>query len=208
MTTINNFDRTCSVCGKTTSQPVLGSTCSLDYSDLDTRPAPLQRETMNLWVFECPHCGYVSHNIEKELELSPDFLKTDEYLICDNMEFKSELSKKFYRQYLIGNEKKDYETAFFALLHCTWACDDAEDELAVKIRKMALEILPKIDMNKDLMLIKADLLRRACQFDEFIRQFSDVSLSDELYDKIIKFQLELARKKDVTCYTVGDVLNE
>ncbi len=104
-------------------------------------------------------------------------------------------------------KKKDYETSFFALLHCAWACDDAEDELAVKIRKMALKTLPKIDMNKDLMMIKADLLRRTCQFDELIRQFSDISLNDELYDKIINFQLELARKKDVDCYTAGDVLN-
>ena len=55
---------------------------------------------------ESTESGYVSHNIEKELGLSPDFLKTDEYLTCDNIEFKSDLSKKFYREYLIGNEKK------------------------------------------------------------------------------------------------------
>ena len=111
---------------------------------------------------------------------------------------------------MISNAAKDYRSQFFSLLHCAWKCDDAEDSLAVEMRKMALKTIDKFDIKSDgernnLKLIKADLLRKSLQFDEIIRQFKYVIFEDELKNDIISFQLELAMKKDSACYTVEDI---
>ena len=210
MTTVRDIDKKCAVCTKTSPQPVLMSTNTWGYPDLDLRPSEMQRSTMFTWLQECPHCGYVASDIENELEVSPDILKSDEYLTCEGNEFKSELSKRFYRHYLISKAEEDYGSEFLSLLHCAWTCDDADDDLAVQIRKLALKSIDKIDAESDeeksnLKLIKADLLRRSLQFDEVIREFKDIAFEDELKNGTIAFQLELAAKKDSACYTIEDI---
>ena len=138
MTLIRKFEKMCAVCGKTSLQPILLSTNSWGYPDLDLRPPEMQRSTMCTWLQECPHCGYIKSNLEDNLEASPDLLKSDEYLTCEGNKFKSDLSKRFYRHYLISKVKKNHVSEFYSLLHCAWTCDDAEDELAVEMRKLAL----------------------------------------------------------------------
>ena len=213
MTTVRNFDIKCAVCTKTSPQPVLTSTSTWGYPDLDLRPSEMKRSSMFAWLQECPHCGYVAGNLENELEVSSDLLKSDEYLTCEGYEFKSDLAKRFYRCHLISKAEKDYESEFLSLLHCAWKCDDAEDDLAVEMRKSALKSIDKIDTKTDgekdnLKLIKADLLRRSLQFDELIQEFKDTTFEDELKDKVIAFQLELALKRDNACYTMEDIPKE
>jgi len=206
MTTIRDIDKKCAVCTKTSPQSVITSTNTWGYPDLDLRPSEMQRSTMFAWLDECPHCGYVSVDIENELEASSDLLKSDEYLTCGRNEFKSELSKRFYRHYLISKAENDYDSEFSSILHCAWACDDKYDDLAVEMRKLALKSMEKIDYeNDDLKLIRADLLRRSFQFDELIREFNDVTFEDNLKNEIIDFQLELAEKKDTACYAIDDI---
>ncbi len=67
MTIIDQFEKKCQVCGKTSMHPVLMSTNSFGYPDLDLRPAPMQRDTMDTWLDECPHCGYVASSLEIKL---------------------------------------------------------------------------------------------------------------------------------------------
>lgn len=207
MTTSRNFDKKCAVCTETSPQTVLMSTSTLGHPDLDLRPSEMKRSTMFAWLQECPHCGYVAYNIEGELKVPSDLLKSDEYLTCRGYDFKSDLAKRFFRHSLISDAEKDYRSQFFSLLHCAWKCDDAEDELAVEMRKLALKSIDKFDaMNDDeadnLKLIKADLLRRSLQFDELIREFMEVSFDEELKNEVVAFQLELAAKKDSACYTM------
>ena len=210
MTTVRDFDMKCAVCTKTSPQRVLTSTSAWGYPDLDLRPSQMQRSSMFAWLQECPHCGYVASSIENELEASPDILKSEEYLTCAGYEFKSNLSKRFYRHYLISKAEKNHDSEFSSLLHCAWTCDDADDGLAVEMRKLAIESIGKIDAESDnkrsnLKLIKADLLRRSLQFDDLINEFRDVSFGDEIKDKVIAFQLELAAKGDSACYTIDDI---
>lgn len=210
MTTTRNFDRKCAVCAETSSQTVLMSTNTSGYPDLDLRPSEMQRSTMFAWIQECPHCGYVAVDIENELDASPELLKREEYLACGGYEFKSNLAKRFFKHSLISEAKGDYRSQFFSLLHCAWVCDDAEDELAVEMRKLALKSIDKFNAGSDdeesnLKLIKADLFRRSLQFDKLISEFKDVTFDDELKNEVIAFQLELAEKKDSSCYTVEDI---
>lgn len=95
MTQIRSIEKKCSVCGKTAMYPVLLSTNCWGYPDLDFRPAEMQRSTMNTWLDECPHCGYVAVNIENELDISPEILKSDEYLTCEGSDFKTDFPKGF-----------------------------------------------------------------------------------------------------------------
>lgn len=209
MTTARDFDTKCAVCRETSPQTVLTSTSTWGYPDLDLRPSEMRRSSMFAWLQECPHCGYVAVDIENELEVSSDFLKSDEYLTCGGYEFKSDLARRFFKHFLVSKARGDCRSQFFSLLHCAWICDDAGDGLAVEMRKMALKSIDKIDAKNDekdnLKLIKADLLRRSLQFDELICEFEDVTFEDELKNGAIAFQLELAAKKDSACYTIEDI---
>lgn len=210
MTTVRDFDIKCAVCTKTSPQKILTSTSTWGYPDLDLRPSEMQRSSMFAWLQECPHCGYVASNLENELKVSSDLLKSDEYLTCDGYGFKSDLAKRFYKHYLISKAEKDYGSEFLSLLHCAWTCDDADDDLAVEIRKLALKSIDKINPKSDdernhLKFIKADLLRRSLQFDKLISEFKDVTFDDELKNEAIDFHLELAAKKDSSCYTIEDI---
>ena len=213
MTVIRNFNQTCAVCGQTSPQPVITSTSTWGYPDLDLRPAEMERSSMFAWLAECPHCGYVASNLENKLEAHPDILKTDAYLTCEGNDFKSDLSKRFYKHYLISKAEKDYGSEFFSLLHCAWTCDDNDDELAVKVRKLALQSIDKIEAESDaekcnLEIIKLDLLRRTLQFDKVISEFKDVNMQEKIQNDIITFQIELALKKDSECHTVKEVVKK
>ncbi len=213
MTIIEKIEKKCAVCGQTSLQPIMMSTSTWGYPDLDLRPAPMQRSTMFAWLQECPHCGYVASKLENELEVPANLLKTDAYLTCEGHDFKSDLSRRFYRHYLISKAENDYGSEFLSLLHCAWTCDDNDDELAVEMRKMALESLDKIVPESDgernnLLIIKADLLRRTQQFDRVIKEFKDFILENKLQNDVITFQIELAMEKDSECHTVDEVVNK
>lgn len=212
MTLMNEIKTECSVCKNTSSHPVLLSTNQMGYQDMDTRPSEMYRSTMNTWIMECPHCGYVAGSLKKDLIINADYLKSEEYETCSGIEFKSKLAARFYRQYLIENEKFEEIAAFFALLHCAWACDDAKDlQNSEYARRTAIKTANKIIKNnrkdnEDLIVIKADLLRRIGEYDQLIREYENFSLHDELLDKIIRFQVEKAQQKDNDRYTLKEVL--
>ena len=213
MTTIIPVDQKCSVCGYTSEQRVLGSTNSWGYPDLDLRLAPMQRDTMRLWIVECPHCGYVAHQLDDELKIPEDFLKSEGYLTCDGNEFKSSVARRFYRRFMIEREIGNDYQCFLNLHRCAWSCDDNEDPLARDIRMLAMEYLDRIidlDTNERdaLILIKADFLRRTLQFDKVIEEFKDTTLDDERYTQIIRFQILKAGESDSNCYTGKDVFEE
>ena len=168
---------------------------------------------MFAWLVECPHCGYVAAKLENKSEMPEDFLKTEAYRTCGGNDFRSDLSKRFYKRYLISKAGKDYRSEFFSLLHCAWTCDDNDDELAVEIRKLALQSIDKIEAESDgekntLTLIKADLLRRTLQFDRVISEFKNIILEDKLENDVITFQIELALKKDSECHTVEEAVEK
>ena len=211
MTTIRKIEQKCPVCKKPSLVSVLTSTSTWGYPDLDLRPAEMQRSSMFAWLAQCPHCGYVSGNFNNGTDLTEEFLQGEEYQNLEGYEFKSDLSKRFYRAYLIAKELNNKRKCFFNLLHCAWKCDDAEDANAREIRKKALSYIDEFEAGEDekrnLLCMKADLLRRSGQFDSLIEEFTGVTIGDELYDKIIAFQIEKACEKDTSCYTVEDVIN-
>lgn len=194
----------CPICKNDFEINILASTNMMCSPDLDLRPGEMQRSTMNTWIHECPNCGYVASDFNETPEVTKDFIQSDSYKNCDNHEFKHHLAKRFYRQYLISNDNKE---KYYSLLHCAWACDDRDDlENSILIRRKCLEYLDSLDLNDDILLQRADILRRSNQFDTLIEEYSTRSFPEDIYNKICTFQVEKAIQKDNGCYTVEDVI--
>jgi len=166
---------------------------------------------MYTWIQECPDCGYISGVVSNPTSVTKEWLQSESYLTCDGISFTSELAKSFYRYYMISKEDQNTEDAFFAVLHAAWACDDAYDhENAKRCRKLAVPLAAQMiaddhENKQTLMLIKADVMRRAEAFDEVIEEFSQVHFGEELLDRIMEFQINKAKEKDEDCYRIEDV---
>ena len=230
----------CSVCGAVSEFKVLASTNSFGSPDLDLRPAPMQRWTMDTWIQECPECGYVSGKISDHTDISPEFLKSEAYRSCDGLDFKSELAVLFYRKYMICMKEGAGDSAFEPVLHAAWCCDDKNDtENALHCRKLSIPLLAeRIKWKKEyfdvriryetsdpcpdpriidkltqagreeidpLLLMKADLLRRAGCFEQLLTEYQNVRFSEPLLNRILAFEIEKANQKDTNRYTVRDV---
>ena len=213
MSRIVNVMRKCSVCGTVSEYMALASTNNFGGGpDLDLRPAEMMRSTMNVWLQRCPGCGYVSEDVSDLSRVDREWLNSDKYRNCDGIPFVSELSKEFYKYYLINMFDKNIEDAFFAVLHAAWSCDDDADIVNAKhCRELAIELatrlLDKGYENEDsLKLTRADLMRRAGQFEKMISMYETVEFDEELLNQILKFEIEKAHKKDSSCYRVEDVV--
>ncbi len=212
MTTVFPETVKCSVCGAENEMMVVASTNTFGGTmDLDTRPPEMKRSTMGYWVQECSACGYAATDLTDETTLDRSFFETAAYKTCKGIPFVSDLAKAFYRHYLIMTAEEKLEDAFFAALHAAWACDDKKDEAnAVLMRGKAVGLADKLlqseecDWKDTVRLIRADLLRRAGRYDELLEQYESAAFDEELLNKIIVFEKELARRKNPDCFTVGD----
>ena len=100
---------------------------------------------------------------------------------------------------------------FDSIMRCAWACDDSLDlDNAIYCRKLALEVIEKLqgENKEDLLVIKADILRRSGQFDIVINKYKNKKFKNDILNKIIKFQILKCNEHDVKCYTVSDALGE
>ena len=202
----------CAVCGATNEYRVLASTNTFGGGpDLDTRPAEMHRSTMPVWIQECPECGYISGEVSDKTSVTKEWLQSEKYLTCDGISFVSDLAKQFYKYYLINLEDQNTEDAFFAALHAAWACDDKKDRQNAKLCRelaipLAAALIEEEDNNKDsIQLMRADLMRRAGQFEEMISIYASVHFTNDLFNQILDFEVEKAREKDTACYRIEDV---
>ena len=210
MSTFFDAKETCFVCRRAGTYREIGSTNAFGPSDLDLRPPEMKRSTMFAWVHECPGCGYAASDVSDQTGVTEDFLASEEYRTCAGLDFLSALAARFYKQHMILLHDGDADGAFWAALHAAWASDDARDQKnAAACRLEALRILQGLldvsfPRNETMLLMKADLLRRSGQFSAVIREFGELSFSDELLEKIRAFQVKKAREEDDGCYTVRD----
>ncbi len=215
MSMITRESKTCVICGKEGKYPVIVSTNEFGARDLDLRPAEMRRSTMPAWVEECDSCGYVSHDVSKlPKDVDDDTVKmillSHQYAFTEDRYFTSDLAVKFYKHYILNRELKNHRGAFNSLVCAAWACDDADDkDNAAYCRKLAAEYVDTIfeqeGRDDNLLLQKADMLRRSGCFDEVINQYSQASFENELFNKIARFQIEKAKLGDDSRYTVADV---
>lgn len=202
----------CSVCGKKSEHYTLVSTSTFGEPDLDLRPPEMERSTMDTWIQKCPYCGYVSGRLDNISKVNAPFLKTDEYKNCLGLVFRSKLAEMFYQQYLIQVVEKNVNEAFYAALHCAWVCDDVGDEKnSILCRKYALTELNKLikkSKDENLLILRADILRRAGLFQRVIDEYEKSVFADDLLNQIARFQVAKAYEEDASCYTLSYVEND
>ena len=208
MTTVFSETVECSVCGHETEQWIMGSTNAFGTPDLDLRPPEMQRSTMDYWVQECENCHYVSDSISDPCPVPMAYIRSEGYLNCDGHAFKSELARSFYRHHKIQMLAGNTEGAFDALLYAAWVCDDLMDKAQAKAMRelcipLATFLISKKKKKRDnLLLIRADLLRRAGRFDELLAAYENVRFNDDVMNQVLAFQFLKAKERDDACYTV------
>ena len=207
MTMIEKNKITCAVCGNESEHYVLLSTNTFGYCDLDLRPPQMKRDTMDMWVQECPVCRYVAGSLDQPIAINEEWLKSEEYVSCRM--FASRLAKRFFRRYLLNLKENKGENAFYSVLHSAWVCDDVKDyKNAIYCRKLAIAELEKLiekePGNENYLVLKADLMRRSELFEEVISEYGNKKMNDNLLEKIRSFEVEKAKSKDNRRYTVED----
>jgi hypothetical protein len=218
VTTIFEEEVTCAVCGSKQTVHEMGSTSSFGPMDLDTRPPPLQRGTMEMWVHECTDCGFVA----PELGIASDGAGR----IVASADYRAELAKpgrvrqasRFVCRSLLDEAAGDLPTAGWRRLHAAWVCDDvANVEEAREQRRAALELFERARAQGKLamksvaggdQLLLADLARRSGEFEqalEFCEAGLKIAALPAFVAKLLAFQRELVLARDVGAHTVAEV---
>jgi pentatricopeptide repeat protein len=218
-TTSVDQDMTCAICGETNEFPVMASTSSSGYSDLDTRPAPVQRYSMWLWIRRCPNCGYCSSDIESapDVDAVKEIIESDDYVAQLNNENYPELANTFLCSSFINEELADYQGAAGSALYAAWVCDDEEGfgNQAVECRLKAIGLFEQTIENdsenivpETVNCILIDLLRRVGEFDrarELCNQMLEDGVSEKIIEGILKYQLGLIDAEDTGAHSMGEI---
>lgn len=218
---MTNFGRKkskCSKCKKTTEVTVLVSTNSFGSSDLDTRPAEMERSTMIAWIEKCEHCGYCASDIETENEVDPNFMKSAQYVEAQSKAEIPELARDFICAGLCNESIGIYSNATMDYLNASWVCDDRcgihspqSKQCREKVIQFIDEAIEKkqsvIQPQNAELLLKIDALRRIEKFDEAIAVANHALTLDfeEFLKQVCKYQIQLSNSRDSDVHTMSEV---
>ncbi len=196
----------CANCGEKIETEVLACALSCGPSDLDGRPDfPARYDLIEKCVTCCPVCGYCGTDIERPVGNLSGYLKSEEYLTCEDHKFSSSDTVKYYRSALLCLKREEYSKAFYAFLDAAWTCDDENDtENAAMCRRKALAVYDSYreedEWKPDTELIVIDLLRRTEQFLPAIRKAREYKTMDSFKQRILDYQITLSQNKDSGCH--------
>lgn len=210
MTTIDFVSRACPACDTSSAQPVVLSTSTFGASDLDTRPAPLARSTLEYELQVCPSCGYAWYD---EPEGTPPadaptraFVSGEEYRSVVNASALPELARAYRCRALLDEREGDLAAAGWSMLRAAWACDDDGAEPAASDCRLSAVELWRLararrqrfagDSGED-EAIMCDALRRAGDFDAALSECDrGASVAD---DDVVRAVLGLQRDLIAAC---------
>lgn len=217
MTNYGRAKRKCHKCKKTCTVICLVSTNAFGASDLDCRPPPMKRNTMRAWIERCEHCGYCAPNIEKENEITLEFIQSEEYQTLLHNTDLPELCISFLCWAKCAEELQDFGDAAMAYLHASWVCDDhfsPDSPQSIEQRKKAIKAIIEAHKNeqkaisepKNDELLLMDLFRRTGQFNMCLsiakKKFN--LESEEFIDKIAAYQVKLCENQDTNVHSVDE----
>ena len=70
MPNIASYTVQCAICDRKSKQQYFMSYSIFGNPDLDFRPPPMFRNTMESWIHECPYCGYINTKLNEPCDLS------------------------------------------------------------------------------------------------------------------------------------------
>jgi len=219
MTSYRFVEKLCASCSHKNTVKFLSSTNALGSYDLDLRPPPMERFTMECWIENCIHCGFVWHDLEA--------LDLDFPALADVMS-----SPKWSELYPNRSGKLSIDMERFALLrsalstplnealayqYAAWAADDEFDDVASRAYRLkAVAAFQKTlalngtdhPQSPKISAITSDLLRvsgnfiQCLEFAEYWIKFSN----DQKISKILSYQIRKAENSDSKIYKVADAL--
>ena len=155
MTTLFKEIKKCMHCGCEKEYNVMGSTSSFGAPDLDTRPAPLARNTLEYGIQRCPKCNYSNNDIEKKIDFDDSILKGDKYIEILNSKI-PEVAKSYLLAALLKESINDYNLASRFMLNACWVFDDHNIDCK-KYRIQCAKLFEKLKLNDTYRLIIIDL---------------------------------------------------
>lgn len=217
MTNYGRVKRKCHKCKKSCSVVCLVSTNAFGSSDLDCRPPPMRRNTMDAWIERCEHCGYCAPNIENENGITLEFIESNEYQQILHNDKLPQLCISFLCWARCAEELHQYGEATMAYVNAAWVCDDhfsPNSEESIEQRQKAIDSLEKAHKNdqkaisepKNDELLLLDLYRRTGQFDLCIqsaRENFDLNEKD-IYEEIAAYQIKLSENNDRNVHKVSE----
>lgn len=219
MTLFREEQRICAVCGQANMQTVLRSTTALGSPDLDTRPPPLARMTLPLYIQCCPACGYCARDVSEALPAVQNIVTQPEYQAQLHSEQFPYLANLFLCYHIIQQALDNYAEAGWAVVFAAWACDDAGPAFmttAARLREKAVAFFTEARersqafapsrAEEDALL--ADLLRRSGHFTAAQKAVEQglAHSPDHTVQSILRFQHHLCRQHNPNVYTVQDAL--
>jgi len=216
----------CALCGKESAQFEILCRSYFGNYDLDTRPPPLARYTLDHWIMSCPHCGYCTPDISKRHPDAPSVVQSKEYkelwgsevaklvLVTVGKEpnFKEpSAAVKFLCFAMIQEAGGETAGAGWAYLHAAWACDDEnKKEKASECRKSAIVQFEKCLKEKKKFFeqrggeyaMLAELYRRTGQFDAAVTiSEREMENAEPIIVDVLRCEARLARASDDGCHS-------
>lgn len=184
--------------------------------DLDLRPAPERRHTMDQWLQECPNCSLICPDLANPPSGAGDTLSHPDYVATTGDRTLLPLVRKFRAWAYIAERADLRADAGFAHLHAAWVADDAMDPgLAALQRHMAvMHLSPARDRGRVYARQKgaaeallADLHRRMGNWDDAVHEAErGKSVTDQPFiDALCDYEIALAGKHDAGVHTTNEV---
>jgi len=211
MTDYSTSSLQCYCCGRSSEHAVLMSTNSFGSPDLDQRPAEMERSTIDSWLQECPHCGYVGASIEQGDAQARSFMDTEEFRAASLDSSSDPIIRRFLvhaaRQAHRGNRK----SAFLDTLSAAWVADDKKQSLqATSLRLRAVAQLAGDRITSiDTRLLLLDVLRRASSWEAGETLCAEMAAEELEYPfaEIVSFHRGKIELRDNGCYTIAESLS-
>lgn len=197
----------CPNCGTANTLVRMMSTHSFGSPDLDLRPAPDQRDLLELEVECCRSCGLSHVRLDSALpDSARETLLSEAWERLARSNHLPPLALAFKRAELIlAGEGELADAAWMALKAC-WACDDENSAAHLECRLATirrLEALEQVGLSLfeeavDQEALKADLYRRCGLWDEALACVARGirTAKDPILKAVLRFQGLLASRKD------------
>lgn len=217
MTTELTEECRCAICGKVSLQGIIASTSAFGSPDLDFRPPPMERETIDHWVQECPHCGYCAPELDQSIAGAAAVIASEEYGMIRKRRGDLPLFGRFLCASFLFEQAGCLVEAAATALYAAWAADDADDaeEEAVRARQRVLALIDELHARGEQYgddpateaLLMVDVSRRSGAFDRARQLIAELAgVEDPLFQALVAFQREKVEAGDMQRYTVEQAI--
>lgn len=198
----------CSVCGTKSLHTVITKIQADGVPDMDLRPPEPHRSSMELWVMECPECGYCNGSLATHSDTERSYFDSREYKTLGGLKTENPIIARFVKKALICLKNRDYAEAAQSYLYGAWVGDDENNnEISEECRTEALSIIENSNLKNDdnFFLLRADLLRRNRQFDKVADDYGERFFKVPLMLLASQYQVKLAASKDCAVHKMSEI---